>query len=437
MRIAVIGAGIVGVTSAYELALDGHELSVFERRGSIAAEASFATGGLMGAGHVRPWAAPGLLSHWLQQSLSRHSAYRLARMSPRQWAWMWQMARGCRPALYRQGRQHMHRLARFSQARFDQLRSSLKLDYEQQAGHLILIRGPRERARVQRELAWWDEVGEPHAWLSPEQARALEPALSTQTPFEAAVHLPGDGVANCRQFAHLLKDEAQRLGVRFHFHHEVRAIEPGAPVRLHLQVHDSSPDSRPTQVPGASGAVEVASPCFDAVVVCAAMGAPALLTPIGLRLPLMAVHGYAVTAPMRVAEAAMDNGPRASLTDERYKVSISRLGARVRVTGGAEFGGSPTRQHPAPLATLYKVLEDWFPGAARTAQAMQWKGSRPMLPDGPPVLGPSGLPGVWLNLGHGDHGWALSTGSARILADHMMGRAPSVDVQGLGLERLR
>jgi D-amino-acid dehydrogenase len=122
--------------------------------------------------------------------------------------------------------------------------------------------------------------------------------------------------------------------------------------------------------------------------------------------------------------------------DERYKVAISRLGARVRVAGSAEIGGSATRHHPGALDTLYKVLHDWFPGSAHMSQAQRWKGARPMLPDGPPVLGRSGIAGVWLNLGHGSSGWALSCGSARLLADAINGRPPAIDTDGLGVERL-
>ena len=126
---------------------------------------------------------------------------------------------------------------------------------------------------------------------------------------------------------------------------------------------------------------------------------------------------------------------------ERYKVAIVRLGNRVRVAGSAEIGGDPDRKRRASIETLYKVLHDWFPGAAQLANTgsgvQEWKGARPMLPDGPPVLGASGIPRVWLNLGHGSSGWALSCGSARAVADLMAGRAPQVDVEGLGIERLR
>jgi D-amino-acid dehydrogenase len=173
------------------------------------------------------------------------------------------------------------------------------------------------------------------------------------------------------------------------------------------------------------------------VVVCAALGARALLKPLGLKLPLQAVYGYSVTAPLRHFDGYPDPGPRSGLMDEAYKVAITRLGQRIRVAGSAEIGGSAEHLSPAPLATLYKVLDDWFPAAAQPGQAQVWKGARPMLPDGPPVLGASPAPGVWLNLGHGSSGWALACGSARVVADAVDGRAPAIDSTRLGIERLR
>ena len=110
----------------------------------------------------------------------------------------------------------------------------------------------------------------------------------------------------------------------------------------------------------------------------------------------------------------------------------------MRVAGSAEVGGSAGAMRTAALQTLYKVLHDWFPGAAQLSSGVQeWKGARPMMPDGPPLIGPSGLPGLWLNLGHGSSGWALACGSARAVADLVAGRAPGVDLEGLGVERLR
>ena len=124
--------------------------------------------------------------------------------------------------------------------------------------------------------------------------------------------------------------------------------------------------------------------------------------------------------------------------DERYKVAISRLGNRVRVAGSAELGGTAEKMRASSLQTLYKVLHDWFPGAANLSGGVQeWKGARPMLPNGPPMIGPSGVAGLWLNLGHGSSGWALSCGSARALADLISNRKPDLDLAGFGVERLR
>ena len=162
-----------------------------------------------------------------------------------------------------------------------------------------------------------------------------------------------------------------------------------------------------------------------------------MLKPHGVHLPLLAVHGYSVTAPLRHDDQHLHLEPRAALMDERYKVAISRLGQRVRVAGSAEIGGDPEQQNERAQATLDMVLDDWFPGVTRRSAAQRWKGARPMLPDGPPVLGPSGAEGIWLNVGHGGSGWALSVGSARLVADAIVGRKTPIEIDGLGIERLR
>ena len=170
--------------------------------------------------------------------------------------------------------------------------------------------------------------------------------------------------------------------------------------------------------------------------VCAGLASAQLLRPLGLKIPLAPVYGHSISAPIRESL----NSPRSAVMDERYKVAISRLGQRVRVAGSAEIGGDPGLKRPAAIQTLYKVLHDWFPGAAQLANTgsavQEWKGARPMLPDGPPVLGATGIPGVWINIGHGSSGWALSCGCARAVADLMAGRAPEIDIEGLGVERL-
>ena len=445
MRVAVIGAGIIGVTTAYELSADGHEVTVFERRGSVAAEASFANAGVIAPGYVTPWAAPGMPAKVLGQMLREHAPVRVRGLPAGTLPWMWRWWRACRTRSYQANRLRMQRLAHFSRDRLHALTLSLKLDYERSDGYLVLLRSPKDAALVQPGLASLTELKTRFDMLDAAQCRRVEPGLDTQTPLHAGIYLPDDEVGNCRQFAMLLRNEAQRLGARFRLNTDVQRILPG-PIPQLVYLHEP-PDAASTMSATAEHiahdmqdtvpmAPHPITEDFDAIVVCAALDSAPLLRPLGLALPLQAVHGYSITAPLRRFEGHTDHGPRSALMDERYKVAISRLGTRVRVAGSAEIGGRHSSHHQSAFDTLYKVLHDWFPGCAHLSQAQRWKGARPMLPDGPPVLGRSGIEGVWLNLGHGSSGWALSCGSARLLADAIAGRPSSVDTEGLGIERL-
>ena len=423
MRVAVVGAGIVGVTTALELARDGHAVNVFERRGSVAEETSFANAGVVAPGYVTPWAAPGMPAKVLRHLLSRHAPVRLAwPMAPGQLGWLWRWWRACRMPVFMANRAQMYHLARYSQQRLHTLTHDLKLGHERASGYLVLLRTAQELTGARGGLKLLVELGVDFHLVDAARARQVEPGLNPSAPLHAAVHLPNDEVGNCRQFAQAMRAEAQRLGAVFQFQRAVLAVSPGAaPEVQHRAAGGTEPAQRDR---------------FDAVVVCAALGSSALLRPLGLHLPLLAVHGFSLTAPLRLVEGHPHLGPQAGVMDEKFKVAISRLGQRVRVAGSAELGGRLETLAPAALNTLHKVLDDWYPGSAHLGQAQHWKGARPMLPDGPPVLGASGAPGVWLNLGHGSSGWALSCGSARVLADQLAGHAPAIDVSGLDVARL-
>jgi D-amino-acid dehydrogenase len=446
MRVAVIGAGVVGVTTAYELAAEGHDVVVFERRGGVAAEASFGHAGVVSSGHIAPWAAPGLPLKLLRDSFRAHATMRLrSGVNAAALGWLWKWSRACRPAPARANRLRLQRLAAFSRVRLHRLTRDLNLDYERAEGVLVLLRTPGDLALARPTLKLLAEGTTKFKLLDAQRCRVVEPGLNPEAALHAGIYLPDDEVANCRQFSMLLRQQAHRRGVEFRLHTEVLKLVPGRkpqviaeqrePEEPALQSTFGMPLDTDDGERGRSNGPTAES--FDAVVLCCALGAPALLRPHGVHLPVQSVHGYSVTAPLRHLEAHPDHGPRAGLIDETHQVAISRIGSRVRVSGGAEIGGALSRHHPAALASLYKVLDDWFPGVARLGQAQPWKGARAMLPDGPPVLGASGIDGVWLNLGHGDHGWTLACGSARLLAETMSGRAPSIDVEGLGVERLR
>ena len=418
MKIAVIGAGIIGITTAYELAVDGHEVTVFERRGAAAEETSFANAGVVAPGSVTPWAAPGMPGKVLGNLLSRHAAVKLSLpLTRNDLAWMWKWWRACKLESYLANRARLQRLAFYSRERLHHLTTALQLEYDRAEGYTVLLRSEKDSLLVQPGLQVLRDAGVAFSEINAQAVRKIEPAINPDTEFLGGIHLPDDEVANCRQFALLLKDKARDLGVTFEFNTTVAQLNQARAASVWI-----AGESSPRQ--------------FDRVVMCAGLASAALLKPLGLNIPMTAVYGYSISAPIREAL----NAPRSALMDEHYKVAISRLGNRVRVAGSAEIGGSLSKHRASSVQTLYKVLHDWFPGAAQNANTgasvQLWKGARPMLPDGPPLIGDSGIAGLWLNLGHGSSGWALSCGSARALADVMAGKAADVDMEGLGLGRL-
>jgi D-amino-acid dehydrogenase len=418
MKIAVIGAGIIGITTAYELAVDGREVTVFERRGAAAEETSFANAGVVAPGSVTPWAAPGMPGKVLGNLLSRHAAVKLSLpLTRNDLAWMWKWWRACKLESYLANRARLQRLAFYSRERLHHLTTALQLEYDRAEGYTVLLRSEKDSLLVQPGLQVLRDAGVAFSEINAQAVRKIEPAINPDTEFLGGIHLPDDEVANCRQFALLLKDKARDLGVKFEFNTTAAQLNQARAASVWI-----AGESAPRQ--------------FDRVVMCAGLASGALLKPLGLNIPITAVYGYSISAPIREAL----NAPRSALMDEHYKVAISRLGNRVRVAGSAEIGGSLSKHRASSVQTLYKVLHDWFPGAAQNANTgasvQLWKGARPMLPDGPPLIGDSGIAGLWLNLGHGSSGWALSCGSARALADVIAGKAADVDMEGLGLGRL-
>ena len=415
MKIAVIGAGIIGITTAYELAQDGHEVTVFERRLTAAEESSFASAGLIAPGYHAPWVVPGMHLKIMRHFFSPNAPVRFRfPLRSSDMTWMWSCLRASKVQTYADNRLRMQRLALYSRERLNAISADAKFEFDRSNGLMVLLRSARDHARMQVNLQALRDAELPFQELKPEEARKIEPALNPDTDFHSAIHLADDEIGNCRQFALMLKNEAQSLGVKFAFNTTVEKIEPSAGGMAVSVAGDATPRQ------------------FDAAVMCAGVDSARLLRPLGLKLPLAAVYGYSVSAAIREPL----NAPRSAIVDERYKVSLSRLGNRVRVAGTAELGGVPGKMHGDALKTLYKVLQDWFPGAASLSNGVQvWKGARPMLPDGPPVLGASGIPALWLNLGHGASGWSFSCGSARAVADLIGGRDPGLDLEGLTLRR--
>lgn len=431
MRIAVIGAGLAGVTTAYELARDGHEVTVFERRGGIAAQGSFAPACVMAAGlwlaHAATGSPPG------QEPMS-------ARARDLIWLYRrWQSARhdGLVPRL-----KCMADLAQLNRERLHSLTAAHQLEFERHDGVLALLRTARHALRAQALLDQHAGLALPVRWLSAQQARAVEPALNPAMVIEGALHWPTGETGNGRQFAHALKAVAQQLGANFQFQLDVEAISvaPGSP-QVDLRVARCHELGDSALAPNGTGNTTVPDdplPTFDAAVLCSSDAAARLLGgPQGIR-HFIPGHLHSITAPLREpAEPGESFAPQGAVLDPAARTTVSRMGERVRAAGGAAFGLPPAHADDTVLNCLYRSLEDCFPGAARTARARPWVGRQSACVDGLPAVGPSGLPGIWLHCGHGTNGWAWAAATSSLLADQIAGRPATLDTTLLGPARLR
>jgi D-amino-acid dehydrogenase len=431
MQIAVIGAGLAGVAAAQALAADGHQVAVFERRASVAEETSFAPSGIAAAGLAAPWtpAAGWLRTPWSRaDDTSRLRETGAAFVTPKAFGKAGTAEAGRRAA-------HaltLHRLLTAGVARIDALAQSLGLDFERGNGLLLTLPDAATAAQAQIAATWLQEAGETVEWADAARQRALEPGRAVADDAPRAVYLPSARIGNTREWTQLLRAHAQQLGVKFLFQHEVASVSPGPRPRVRFAA--AGRDGQ-----GATGTVQEAG--FDAVIVCAAIESSRLLAPLGIQLPWRPIRGYSVTVPSHLREAAPDNGPRAALIDVRSGICISRLGTRVRVAGGHEPAAPAATQAAPPakkaLQPLYDALDGSFPGAVHWQQAQVWQGTRAALPDGLPAVGATGLPDVWLNLGHAHHGWALSQVAADALCTMIAGQPSRLDVSALAPQRLR
>lgn len=423
MHVIVIGAGVIGVCAAWYLREAGFDVTVIERRAAPAQESSFGNAGVIAPGYVTPWAAPGMPGKVLRNLFASTSPV-LFRPSadPAMWRWIARWLGECTLERYRINKLRMQRLAFYSRECLHALRGQLQIDYEQSQGYLQLFRSQRDRDLAEPALALLREHKVPHRLVDADGCRRIEPGLTTDTPLAGGLHLPEDESGNCPMFVRRLRVLAEAAGVRFAMDSDASALRPLPGGKLSL-------DLRSTAAGDARSARETLT--ADRVLVSAGIASAALLRPLGLRIPLYPVKGYSAT--VQVSDELQ--APLGALMDESYKVAITRMGNRLRIAGTAELGSRKLDLRPAAINTLLKVARDWFPVAGHYGTATLWAGARPMLPDGPPLIGATAVPGLYLNLGHGSTGWAMACGSGRIAADLIAGDRPGIDLDGLTPDR--
>ena len=415
MKIVILGAGVIGVTSAWYLCRQGHQVTVIDRQPAPALETSFANAGEVSPGYSAPWAAPGIPLKALKWMFQQHAPLvvqprpDLAKLS-----WMAKMLMNCTADAYHVNKSRMVRLAEYSRDCLAELRAETGITYdERMQGTLQLFRTQKQVDGAAKDIEVLRQDGVAFEVLDRAGCVAAEPGLAASAEkIAGGLRLPGDETGDCFKFTSRLAEMAQAAGVTFRWGVSVIGIQAEM--------------GRVTYVETSEGRVQA-----DAYVLAMGSYSPALAGPLGIRLPVYPVKGYSITVPI------IDEGraPVSTVMDETFKIAITRLGDRIRVGGLAEIAGFDTRLIPKRQATLTHSVEDLFGGAGDQARAEFWTGLRPMTPDGTPIVGQSPLANLYLNTGHGTLGWTMSCGSGRMLADLITGRTPEIEHADLGYGR--
>jgi D-amino-acid dehydrogenase len=409
MRVLVLGAGLVGVASAWYLSEEGHEVTVVDRQPGVALETSFANGGQISTSHAEPWANPGTPWKALQW-LGREDSPLLWRLrpDPAQFAWGLRFLRECTPGRTRANIVAILRIALYSRALLKELRPMLGLEYDQQQRgilHYYTEQAEFEHAIPQADLM--REYGCERVVMTAAECLAIEPALAGSTvPIVGGTFTAGDESGDAHKFAQALAKRAATHGVVFRFGQGIAALlrdgDRVAGVRL---------DNGETLT-------------ADAYVVALGSYSPLLLKPVGIGIPVYPAKGYSATMPLADASVA----PTVSLTDDGHKIVFSRLGDRLRVAGTAEFTGYDTSINAVRCDALVRRTHAIFP-QVRTDEVEFWAGLRPATPSNVPLIGGTRLANLYLNTGHGTLGWTMACGTGKLLADLMTGKAPAIDPQ--------
>lgn len=427
MDVIVIGGGIVGVATAYQLHAAGHRVCVVERHATVAQGATYGHGGAVLPTPLDVWFGPtfmrsrrapksGIVYKPGFNSGARRFVRRLARLQS--------------PDAFREHCLRLKPLVDASREAIAAIEARFGLEFEQRSGVLHVVRHAREWEQAQSALDLLREFEMPHHVLSAAECAHAEHSVPTEPGFAGGVLFEHERSANCPLFAKLVKQVLDELGgVEFMFGRGVEAIR--------IDNQRAAVELGPREGERANRR-EVDVIAADALVVAAGAGSLPLLERLGLRLPLHPTRLFTLTAPIAYEECA----PHLTVIDSVKRITMTRMNQRVRVAGAAVVQAARESVKPlteplgkAATALLAQATRDWIPGAAKISAAHAWDGLRLLSPDGLPVVGQALHPRLFVNFGHGPAGWGLACGSAKVVADLVSGTAPSVPADTLAALR--
>ncbi len=412
MKIIVLGAGVVGTTSAWYLSKAGHEVTVVDRQPGAGLETSFANGGQISASHAVPWANPGAplkILRWL----GKEDAPLLFRLHAdwQQIRWGLQFLRECTPGRTRQNIRSLVALGIYSRDQLRALRAETNIQYDHlERGILHFFTDAKAFEHGVKASQLMNQFGLKIEALSVRQCIELEPALApAESKLAGGTYSASDESGDAQLFTERLAALAETRGVTF---------------RYHTQVIDlARTNDRVTGVMVRDGNGVTSELKADAYVVALGSYSPLLLNPLGVRILVYPAKGYSVTFPIRPGRLA----PSISLTDEAYQMVFSRLGERLRIAGTAELNGYNTELNQARCENILRRTLELFPDVGERSEAKFWTGLRPATPNNIPHVGKTKYGNLFVNTGHGTLGWTLACGSGKLLSDSIDGRRNDIE----------
>lgn len=416
MKIVVLGGGVLGVSTAWYLALTGHEVTVVDRGTRVADETSYANAGMLSYGYTSPWAAPGVplkAIKWAIQDLAPILVSPTG-LNLETAKWMGRMLGQCTKKAYRTNKNRMLRVSQYSRECLRDLMEQASIEFDHRSrGTIELFRSQQKMDAIGADLASLKDCGVRHEVIGPAECIYHEPALgNVREKFVGGLRFPEDETGDCQKFTTALAEKAASIGVTFLMDTSIERL--------------ISESGKVVSVMTSRGAVNA-----DAFVVALGSYSSILLRSVGLSLPIYPIKGYSLTLPI----VDGDKAPQSTVMDEEYKVAVTRFEDRIRIGGTAEIAGYDLTLHDKRRKPAQHVIEDLFPGAGDSTRADFWCGLRPMTPDSVPVIGATPIKNLYTNTGHGTLGWTMSQGSSRLLVDIINGKAPDIDPEGLSIHR--
>ncbi|MCC3861266.1 D-amino acid dehydrogenase [Pseudemcibacter aquimaris] len=418
MKIIIVGAGVVGTTSAYFLAKEGHDVTVIERQDGPALETSFANAGMLTPSMADPWNSPGILKTLITSLGDNKSAFKLRpKALPSLLTWGVSFLNNSREQKYIKNLHRSAELAWYSLKLLDDIRENMNLNYDQITTGSIKVFRDKESLD---ELAELSEHLRDHGMtfdvLYGEDLLKVEPSLEPVIDkLAGGVYFPDDQAGNAYKFSCEIEKEAVKLGAKFRY---------GVSVEKLMKKYGNISSLRTSD-----GDISA-----DKYVISAGSFSAPLAKTVGLNIPVRPAKGYSISVPLK----GWNGGPRMPIIDDGFHAAISPLGNVLRIAGTAEFAGLDSSLTQSRLDNMYNLLEELYPDFAPyfdKDQVTEWAGLRPLSVDGSPYIGKTKIDNLYVNTGHGPLGWTMAAGSAKLLTDIISGNEPDFNPATFNLDR--